>query len=83
MKNSQPVQTVPAAETQTGGVPPPRDNSIGAPGTVRILRLREVIAAVGLGRSSIYAKVQTGSFPPPIKLGGARASGWLSTEVTE
>lgn len=47
----------------------------------RMLRLKQVAAIVGLGRSSIYRKVQEGTFPSPIKLGGARASGWISTEV--
>ena len=38
---------------------------------------------VGLGRSSIYRRVQEGTFPSPIKLGSTRASGWISTEVFE
>jgi prophage regulatory protein len=81
MKNSHQIQPVPARETQTGGSTIPTDNGMGEPDAVRILRLQQVVATVGLGRSSIYAKIQNGSFPPPIKLGGARASGWLSTEV--
>ena len=47
----------------------------------RVLRLKEVVALVGLKRSSVYAKVAAGCFPRPIKLGGDHASGWLSTEV--
>ena len=47
----------------------------------RILRFKQVAALVGLGKSSIYRKVQEGTFPKPIKLGSARASGWLSNEV--
>ena len=47
----------------------------------RILRFNQVAALVGLGKSSIYRKVQEGTFPKPIKLGSARASGWISTEV--
>ena len=81
MQHNELVQTITTPETQSGGLTTPRDNGIGVPGTIRILRLRQVITAVGLGRSSIYARVQAGSFPPPIKLGGARASGWVSTEV--
>jgi prophage regulatory protein len=49
--------------------------------SARILRLKQVAAIVGLGKSSIYRKVQEGTFPAPIKLGSARASGWISTEV--
>lgn len=81
MKHSQQVQHVATPETQTGNSTTPRDSSIGDPSTARFLRLQQVVAAVGLGRSSIYAKVRDGSFSPPIKLGGARASGWLSIEV--
>ena len=45
-----------------------------------LLRLPAVVARVGWGRSTIYAKVKTGEFPPPIAL-GARARAWISTEV--
>jgi len=51
--------------------------------SARILRLKQVAAIVGLGKSSIYRKVQEKTFPAPIKLGSARASGWISTEVFE
>jgi prophage regulatory protein len=44
---------------------------------------RRVAAIVGLGKSSIYRKVQEGTFPKLIKLGSARASGWISTEVDD
>ncbi len=47
----------------------------------RILRFKQVAVLVGLGKSSIYRRVQEGTFPKPIKLGSARASGWISTEV--
>jgi Predicted transcriptional regulator len=45
-----------------------------------ILRLPQVKARVGLSRSTIYARIKEGSFPPPIKL-GPRASGWLESQV--
>lgn len=35
----------------------------------KILRLREVITVVGLCRSTIYEKIDTGEFPKPVKLG--------------
>ena len=71
MRSSQHVASPiePRAQTEIGG----RD--------ARILRLKQVKTIVGLGRSSIYRKVQEGTFPSPIKLGSARASGWISTEV--
>ena len=57
------------------------DESIRERDGARILRFKQVAALVGLGKSSIYRKVQDGTFPKPIKLGSARASGWISTEV--
>lgn len=47
---------------------------------MKILRLPEVIATTGLGRSSIYAYVQKNAFPHPIRL-TERAVGWKSDEV--
>lgn len=43
----------------------------------RFLRLPEVKQRTGLGRSTIY---ETPGFPKPVKL-GARAVGWLDTEL--
>lgn len=57
------------------------DDSVRGRDGARILRFKQVAALVGLGKSSIYRKVQEGTFPKPIKLGSARASGWISTEV--
>ena len=45
-----------------------------------ILRLEQVKACTGLGRSSIYSMIAAGTFPKPIKL-TAKASGWLEPEV--
>ena len=39
------------------------------------LRLPEVVALVGLKRSTIYEQIQLGKFPPPEKL-TLHASGW-------
>jgi prophage regulatory protein len=46
----------------------------------KIYRLPEVKVATGLSRSSIYAYIAGGKFPPPLKL-GARSSGWLESEI--
>jgi prophage regulatory protein len=46
----------------------------------RILRLPEVCAVTGLGRSFIYQLQAAGSFPQRVKL-GLRAVGWLEDEV--
>lgn len=45
-----------------------------------ILRLPEVKERVGLSRSAIYAAISHGEFPRPVSL-GARAVGWLNSEV--
>jgi prophage regulatory protein len=45
-----------------------------------ILRLPAVIARTGLSRSTLYVLVAAGTFPQPIGL-GARAIGWLETDV--
>ncbi|NUA26138.1 helix-turn-helix transcriptional regulator [Cupriavidus basilensis] len=45
----------------------------------RIIRLPEVCKAVGLSRSGIYARIQKGAFPAPIKMG--YSSGWIESEV--
>ena len=56
---------------------------LGVPAmSTKILRLKDVISCIGLSRSSIYSKVQDGSFPPPIKL-GARAIGWPEDVITD
>jgi prophage regulatory protein len=45
-----------------------------------ILRLPAVKTRTGLSRSTIYLRVSDGSFPRPLSL-GARAVGWLESEV--
>lgn len=53
-----------------------------------ILRRRQLEKSIGLGRSSIYAKLDPRSsqydpsFPKPIRL-GERAVGWFSHQVDE
>lgn len=45
-----------------------------------VLRLPQVKAKTGLGRSTIYSQVADGCFPPPFSL-GARAVAWIEREV--
>lgn len=53
----------------------------------RILRLKQLSKRIGLGRSTIYDRMDARSsrydatFPKPIKLGAA-AIGWIDSEVT-
>lgn len=48
--------------------------------TERILRRPEVEARIGLGRSALYAMIQRGDFPAPVRLTG-HAVGWRESEV--
>ena len=47
------------------------------------MRLPAVEAAVGMKRSSIYARIQRGQFPAPIALADARISVWCESAVSE
>ncbi len=47
-----------------------------------ILRLKKVKDRTGLSRSTIYLRIQEGTFPRPINL-GARAVGWIEHEIDE
>lgn len=46
----------------------------------RILRLPEVKARVGVGRSTLYDWMSRGTFPQPMKL-GARLVGWRESDI--
>jgi prophage regulatory protein len=47
-----------------------------------VLRLPSVKARTGLSRSSIYLRINQGTFPRPISL-GARAVAWVETDINE
>lgn len=46
----------------------------------KIERKPEVLARTGLSNSTLYDEIAAGRFPKPIKI-GARAVGWVSSEV--
>lgn len=50
--------------------------------TLVILRLNDVKSRTGLSRSTIYARMAEGDFPPTISLGG-RSVGWIETEIND
>ncbi len=50
--------------------------------THTILRLPAVKVRTGLSRSTIYLRVSQGTFPKPVNL-GARAVGWVETEIQQ
>ena len=47
---------------------------------MRIMKLREVVHATGLSRSTLLRLERAGSFPRKVKL-SARRVGWVDTEV--
>jgi prophage regulatory protein len=47
---------------------------------IKLYRLRELSARVGLGRSALYQAVKCGRFPQPIRI-GARAVAWRHQDV--
>jgi len=47
---------------------------------MQILRRPEVSSRTGLARSTLYAAIAAGRFPPPVKI-GPRSVGWLETEI--
>ncbi len=49
---------------------------------MKVIRLKAVIARTGLGRSTIYKLQAEGKFPQSISL-GARAVGWISSEIDD
>lgn len=48
----------------------------------RILRRRQVEERTGLSRSTIYRRMQAGTFPPAIPLGG-RLVGWRAGDIEQ
>jgi prophage regulatory protein len=46
----------------------------------KILRKPDVLAKTGLSKSTLYNRIKSGQFPPPVSL-GERAVGFVSTEV--
>lgn len=49
---------------------------------MKILKLKEVMSNTCLSRSSIYKYISEDRFPKPISL-GARAVGWIDTEIDD
>lgn len=47
-----------------------------------LIRLKEVKEYTGLGRSSIYEKMNNGLFPKSVSLGD-RAVAWVDSEITD
>ena len=50
------------------------------PKLVLVLRIRDLVDAIGLSKARIYEMVAAGEFPRPIRL-GPRAVGWRRSDV--
>jgi prophage regulatory protein len=48
----------------------------------RILRLKAVLSRTGLSRSTVYRKMQNGTFPRNIKI-STRCAGWRESAVAD
>lgn len=46
----------------------------------RIIRLKTVLDRTGLSRTTVYRKINEGTFPPQLKL-GVHGSGWHESEI--
>ncbi len=66
---------VPNARTLPMALPQP-------PHPERFLRVDEVTDLVGLSAATLYRRMAAGTFPRPVKTGGA-AVRWLLSEVTQ
>jgi prophage regulatory protein len=49
---------------------------------MKFIKLKEVMATTGLGRSSVYKFMDEGRFPKSISLGD-RAVAWIDDEIEE
>lgn len=48
----------------------------------RILRIKTVLERTGLSRSTMYRKMQAGTFPPNVQI-SIRCAGWRESAVNE
>jgi prophage regulatory protein len=48
--------------------------------TMKILRIKQVMAMTGLARSTIYKYIKDGGFPKSVKL-SVRAVGWVQSDI--
>jgi prophage regulatory protein len=48
----------------------------------RLLRINEVLKILGIGKSSLYAGINNGIYPAPLKMEG-RSSFWVESHIIE
>jgi len=59
-----------------------QDHAMTTEPSDRILRLNNVLDRTGLSRSTLYRKVQAGTFPKQVRI-AARCAGWRESAVNE
>ncbi|MFX4997797.1 AlpA family phage regulatory protein, partial [Acinetobacter baumannii] len=59
---------------------PPPSSIEKSTAVIRFLPVREVVERTSLSRATVYRLVQSGTFPRPVTLTGARAA-WVEEEV--
>lgn len=48
----------------------------------KLIKLKDVMASTGLGRSTIYKYIEDGKFPKSVSL-GCRAVAWVESEIQD
>lgn len=56
-------------------------NPTNAPVYRRVMRMKDVSAYVALGKSTLYAMISEGAFPPPDVQLGPNAKGWMLESI--
>ena len=56
------------------------ETEAAVPQPARLIRLKEVMNRVGLGRSTIYRWMDEGKFPRPVRL-GPRSVAWYEKDI--
>lgn len=46
-----------------------------------LIRIKAVMDRTGIGRTSIYKRINEGTFPAPVKIGNSSA--WVESEIDE
>lgn len=64
----------------TRTAPPNRPIDVLPEPALRFLPVKEVVRRTSLSRATVYRLVQSGEFPRPVSLTGARAA-WVEAEV--
>lgn len=81
--DASPALLVPAASASPSAVAPePTGVSARRPADERLLRMRDVVALVGMGKSEVYKRVTLGTFPAPVVV-APHVSRWVASEVQQ